>query len=163
MRRSFFVCLLVICGLSIHYSAAAQQMGSPAPDFTLETFDGRRVTLSEFKGRAVVIMTWASWCPQCKASMPGLNDVYKEALKSNKPFEVIAVAIRDTPEKAKATYADRAMPYPTGIEDSSFEKLYPAARKTPTFITVDKNGLVREVSSGRANRNEIEAMLNRVQ
>jgi len=163
MRRNYCVCLLLISGLLIHFSAAAQQVGSPAPDFTLETFDGRRVTLSELKGREVCIMTWASWCPHCKASMPGLNDFYKEALKSSKPFEVMAVAIRDTPEKAKGAYVDRAMPYPAGIEDASFEKLYPAARKTPTWIIVNKDGMVREVSSGRATRYEIEAMLKRVQ
>ena len=153
----------MLSGLLIHFPAAAQQVGNPAPDFTLETFDGRRVTLSELKGREVCIVTWASWCPHCKASMPGLNDLYKEALKSSKPFEVLAVAIRDTPEKAKGAYADRAMPYPAGIEDAHFEKLYSAARKTPSWIIVDKDGIVREVSSGRATRYEIESMLKRVQ
>ena len=163
MRRMYWICFWLLSGFLIHVSAGAQQVGSPAPDFTLETFDGRRVTLSELKGKEVCIMTWASWCPHCKASMPGLNAFYEESLKSSKPFEVLAVAIRDTPEKAKGAYADRAMPYPAGIEDASFEKLYPAARKTPSWIIVDKAGIVREVSSGRATRNEIETMIKRVQ
>ena len=156
------IAVLALLGLAIS-PAFAQQVGSPAPDFTLETFDGRKVMLSELKGKEVCIMTWASWCPYCKASLPGLHDYYVEAKKAGRPVEILAVAIRDTPEKAKQTYVERAMPYPAGIGDAGFEKLYPAARKTPTWVIVDKNGIVREIGAGRASRSEIEAMMRKAQ
>ena len=152
-----------LAGLAIHTAAVAQQVGSPAPDFTLQTFDGRKIALSELRGKEVCIMTWASWCPYCKASMPGLHDFYVDAKKSGRPVEILAVAIRDSPEKAKQVYAERALPYPTGIEDASFEKLYPASRKTPTWVIVDKDGIVREVGAGRASRSDIEAMMRKAQ
>ena len=161
MNAVRFSCLALLAGLSIHLPAIAQQVGSPAPDFTLETFDGRKILLSELKGKEVCIMTWASWCPYCKASMPGLQEYYEDARKSGKAVEILAVAIRDTPDKARQTYAERRMPYPAGIEDAAFEKLYPAARKTPTWVIVDKGGIVREVSAGRASRSEIESMMNK--
>lgn len=163
MRRCKLLCLILLAGLSIHLPAIAQQVGAPAPDFTLETFDGRKVTLSELKGKDVCIMTWASWCPYCKASLPGLQEYYQDAKKSGKPIEVVAVAIRDTPEKAKRVYTERGMPYPAGIESAGFEKLYPAARKTPTWVIVDKNGIVREIGAGQASRSEIEAMMKKAQ
>ena len=59
------VCVIFVLGFAISLPALAQQVGSPAPDFTLETFDGRKVTLSDLKGKEVCIMTWASWCPYC--------------------------------------------------------------------------------------------------
>ena len=161
MRRNLLLCLALLTGLSLHLPAIAQQVGAPAPDFTLDTFDGRKITLSELKGKDVCIMMWASWCPYCKASMPDLNDYYQSAKKAGKPFEIIAVAIRDTPEKARKVYTERGMPYPTGIEDGNFEKLYPASRKTPTWVVVDKNGIVRDISSGRAYRNDFEIMFNK--
>ena len=163
MRRCHLLCLALLAGLSMHLPAIAQLVGAPAPDFTLDTFDGRKITLSELKGKDVCIMMWASWCPYCKASMPDLNDYYKDAKKSGKPFEVMAVAIRDTPEKARKVYTERGMPYPTGIEDANFEKLYPASRKTPTWVMVDKNGIVRDISSGRAYPNDFEMMFKKVQ
>lgn len=163
MRLSLPLCLVFFAGLSMHLPAIAQQVGAPAPDFTLESFDGRKITLSELKGKDVCIMMWASWCPYCKASMPDLNDYYQDAKKAGKQFEVIAVAIRDTQEKARKVYAERGMPYPTGLEDGNFEKLYPASRKTPTWVIIDKNGIVREISSGRAYRNDFQNMLSRVQ
>ena len=163
MRRYQLLCLALLAGLSIHLPAMAQQVGAPAPDFTLETFDGRKVTLSDLKGKDVCIMTWASWCPYCKASLPGLHEYYQDAKKSGKAIEVVAVAIRDTPEKARKAYADYAMPYPTGIESPGFEKLYPAVRNKPTWVIVDKNGIVREISAGRASRREIEAMMKKAQ
>jgi len=152
-----------LTGLSIHLPAMAQQVGAPAPDFTLETFDGRKVALSDLKGKAVCIMTWASWCPYCKASLPGLHEYYQDAKKSGKPIEVLAVAIRDTPEKARQIYADRAMPYPTGIESAGFDKLYAASRKTPTWVIVDKNGIVLQVGAGQASRGEIESMMRKAE
>ena len=155
--------VLVVLGFATSLPALSQQVGSPAPDFTLETFDGRKVTLSDLKGKEVCIMTWASWCPYCKASMPALNDYYVEAKKAGKPVEVLAVAIRDKPEKAKQVYLDRGLPYPTGIEDANFEKLYPASRKTPTWIVVDKNGIVRDVSVGKSLRNDIDSMMLKAQ
>ena len=163
MRRTLSLCLAALAGMSLHLPAMAQQVGAPAPDFTLETFDGRKVTLSELKGKEVCVFTWASWCPYCKASMPGLQEYYQDAKKSGRPIEVLAVAIRDTPEKARKAYADYAMPYPAGIEGAGFEKLYPAARKTPTWVIIDKSGIVREIGLGRSSRSEIEAMMKKAQ
>ena len=75
----------------------------------------------------------------------------------------VVVAIRDKPDKARQVYTERGLPYPTGIEDANFEKLYPAARKTPTWIIVNKEGIVRDISYGRATRYEIEMMFNKAQ
>jgi peroxiredoxin len=159
MRRFQLLCLYLLAGLP--FPVTAQQVGAAAPDFTLETFDGRKVTLSELKGKEVCIFTWASWCPYCKASLPGLKEYYQDAKKSGQPIEVLAVAIRDTPEKARKASADYAMPFPAGIESPGFDKLYTAARKTPTWVIVDKSGIVRQIGLGQSSRSEIEAMMSK--
>jgi len=161
MRGYLLFCLYLLAALPLH--ANAQQVGAPAPDFTLETFDGRKISLSELKGKEVCILTWASWCPYCKASLPGLKEYYQDAKKSGKGIEVLAVAIRDTPDKARKAAADYAMPYPAGMERPGFDKLYAAARKTPTWVIVDRNGIVRQIGLGQSSRSEIEAMMAKAQ
>lgn len=66
------------------------QKGQPAPDFTLETLDGESVTLSELKGKKVVLNFWATWCPPCKEEMPDLQKYYEKYAKQDN-VEIVAV------------------------------------------------------------------------
>lgn len=50
--------------------------GSPAPAFALQTLDGADVSLADYEGKVVVINFWATWCPPCRAEMPGIQAVY---------------------------------------------------------------------------------------
>jgi thiol-disulfide isomerase/thioredoxin len=52
-------------------------VGSPVADFSLDTLDGRRVSLAGWKGRPVLINFWATWCPPCREEMPLLEQVAK--------------------------------------------------------------------------------------
>lgn len=54
------------------------EKGKLAPDFTLPTIDGQVASLSDFKGKKVILNFWASWCPPCKAEMPHMQQYYKK-------------------------------------------------------------------------------------
>lgn len=60
----------------------ASEVGVTAPDFTLKAFDGQEITLSDFKGKYVLIDFWGSWCGPCRQSSPLLVELYGE-LKKN--------------------------------------------------------------------------------
>ena len=64
--------------------------GVIAPDFTLKTPDGNEFSLSQTKGKYVLLDFWASWCKPCRASYPHLKEVYKKY--KDKGFEVVAIS-----------------------------------------------------------------------
>ena len=65
--------------LDAKYGAELLKPGTVAPDFTLKDLDGLPVKLSELRGRRVVLVFWASWCPDCRAEVPDLKAMYAEA------------------------------------------------------------------------------------
>ena len=64
--------------LDAKYATSLVQPGTVAPDFTMNTPDGKPFSLSSLKGKTVVLDFWASWCPDCRKDMPELNKLYEE-------------------------------------------------------------------------------------
>src|ERR1700688_121134 len=82
---------LVLLALSGCYSGAGpSRIGSAAPDFTVRDSD-RAVTLSQLKGRVVVLNFWATWCPPCIEEMPSL--VQMQQRMKPKGITVLAVSV----------------------------------------------------------------------
>jgi peroxiredoxin len=68
------------------------QVGDHAPDFTVKTLDGRKLTLSNFRGRYVLLDFWASWCAPCLAEMAGLRDIQDQFGKDSR-FVLVGVSL----------------------------------------------------------------------
>jgi cytochrome c biogenesis protein CcmG/thiol:disulfide interchange protein DsbE len=64
--------------VSADRTTPAPRQGFPAPDFSLKDLNGQVVQLADFKGRAVLVNFWASWCPPCRAEMPAFQKIYRE-------------------------------------------------------------------------------------
>ena len=72
-------------------SASAQvKEGVDAPNFTLKNLEGKEVSLSEFRGKYVVVNFWATWCGPCKIEMPSLEALYQRF--KNKNFAMLAIS-----------------------------------------------------------------------
>ena len=69
----------------------AKFIDKAAPNFSVENLKGGKIALSQYKGKAVLINFWATWCPPCRAEIPEFVDVYNEL--SNKDFTIIGIAM----------------------------------------------------------------------
>jgi thiol-disulfide isomerase/thioredoxin len=110
-------------------------------DFTLKDLHGKKVTLSELRGKIVMVNFWATWCPVCRAEMPDWQKFY-EANKA-RGFEMIAMSVDDGEDEVRAFMAKMKYRFPVGwrfdkVEDDDF----PTVRGTPTTYFVDRQGKV---------------------
>src|SRR6266702_6966397 len=140
---------------------AMQMRGKPAPAFTLVTLDGKKVSLSDYKGRPVLVNFWATWCGPCKVEMPWFEDFRKQYAAQG--FEVLGLA--DDTDAGKDTIAKVAqkagVSYPILLTDGKVQKAYGGLDVLPMSFYVDRNGLVVEETAGLGSRDEIEANIKK--
>jgi len=122
--------------------------GFLAPDFTLDLLTGGEMTLSEQKGKVVIINLWASWCPPCKAEMPALQEVY--LANRDRGLEVLAVntTYQDQESAAAAFVQDFNLTFPILLERTGDVARQYQLRAMPSTFFVDRDGIIRKVIIG---------------
>ncbi|WP_320017845.1 TlpA disulfide reductase family protein [Labilibaculum manganireducens] len=118
-------------------------VGQPAPDFTLNTTEGKPLSLSSFKGKVVVIDFWASWCGPCRGENPNVVKMYTEL--HPKGVEILGVSLDDKKEKWLKAIEDDGLVW-NHVSDlkgweSSAAKLY-GISGIPATVIVDQNGVI---------------------
>ena len=122
--------------------------GFLAPDFTLDTLDGNQITLSELRGKVVVVNLWTSWCPPCRAEMPAIETVYQE--NKEQGLEVLAVnsTYQDSEANAAAFVQELGLTFPILLDrDGRVSNRY-QLRALPTTYFIDRQGIIRSVVPG---------------
>lgn len=134
--------LLVLCagGMTSNAPAAA---GASAPDFALKDISGKKVSLSGYRGKVVLLNFWATWCGSCKAEMPSLNNLYLEL--GSKGLAVLAVTIDTSEDTVRSFVADRKLAF-TVLMDKEKEVYFDsyAVMGLPTTFLIDKKGNIVE-------------------
>ncbi len=111
-----------------------------AYDFNLSDINGKKVRLSDFKGKVVILDFWATWCPPCKMEIPSFIELYKQY--KNDGLVVIGVAI-DNEIKVKNFVKEYKVNYPILIADETTIIKYGGIRGIPTTFIIDKNGNIK--------------------
>ncbi len=134
----------------------------PATALAFNGPDGAKLTLADFRGRALILNLWATWCVPCRAEMPALDRLQAKAGGQN--FEVVAVNV-DTArlERAPAFLDEIGVKSLRRYSDSSadaFEALRLAGKALglPTSLLIDKEGCEIGVVAGPANWDSPEAL-----
>ncbi|RHW39892.1 TlpA family protein disulfide reductase [Lysinibacillus yapensis] len=121
------------------------EKGQLAPDFTLQTLSGESLTLSEFKGKKVVLNFWATWCPPCKEEMPHLQEFYEEYGEEDN-VEIIGLnfTYRDgSIEKVQQFVDSYDLTFPIAlIEEAGVDQRYQVLTIPSTFM-IDSNGRIQ--------------------
>lgn len=143
------------------------QNAIPAPDFKLYNTDGKVVQLSTYKGQAVVLVFWATWCDICAEEMPKLNALYK---KNPGKFAVVPVHMDPgVPSNQIIGWVkDHGWAFPALLDAPSGGERVDSVRKvvsnyrvlgTPTFFFIDKNGVLKAYNPGGISENDFRKAL----
>jgi len=119
----------------------------PAKDFELIAVDGRKVKLSDLKGKVVMIDFWATWCGPCLQSIPTLTKVYEKY--KNQGFEILYISGDSEADKYKvAPFAkEKSIPFQVMLDAAGVKELY-NVKAFPTAIFIDAKGNVRHRDTG---------------
>ena len=145
-------------------------MGKPAPAFSLEDLTGKKVSLASYKGKALLINFWATWCAPCKIETPWLIELRNQYAPQG--FEIIGVSTDDIdrgdPQKFSGEKKEIAgfveklqMPYPVLIEGDLISKPYGGLDSLPTSFFIDRQGNVVAAQLGLTSKDEIEANIRK--
>jgi len=135
--------------------------GKTAPAFTLTTLDGKKVSLSDYKGKTVLVNFWATWCGPCKVEMPWFEALRKQYAAQG--FEVLGLADDvDAGKDAIAKVATKTgVTYPILLTDGKVQTAYGGLDVLPMSFYVDKTGMVVVQTAGLGTRDEIETNIKK--
>jgi peroxiredoxin len=137
-------------------SAAASLQGKAAPDFALQSIDGNTVHLSDFRGKAVLLNFWATWCEPCKIEMPWFVDLQKQYGPDG--LQVVGVAMDDASPQDIAKFAkDMGVNYPILIGKEAVGTAYGGVQFLPSTFYIGRDGKVIAKIFGLKSKSEIEA------
>jgi len=130
--------------------AAPPSDAARLPDFTLETIDGQRFTLSEHVGREVIVLSfWATWCAPCLQELPHLEELYQA--ERERGLLVVAVAMDEPSSVAEVAPTARrlglTMPVVLDGEQRAV-RLYNRSRNAPMTVVIDRRGQLVHAAPG---------------
>jgi peroxiredoxin len=126
----------------------APKAGFLAPDFSLTTLAGEQVTLSDLRGKAVIVNVWASWCGPCRAEMPALEAVYREYAGDDFALLAVNATDQDNLNQAAAFVEELGLTFPILVdEDGRVGRMY-QVRALPSTFFIRPDGTIEEVVFG---------------
>jgi len=118
----------------------------PAPDFRLQVRGGDALSLSELRGKVVMINFWATWCAPCRQEMPLLDQIYRRY--QDLGFTLLGVNVERDSRLADVFLRDTPVSFPILLDpEEKVSRLYDVAAM-PSTVLVDRQGNLRKVFHG---------------
>lgn len=149
-------------------SSPSPREGFLAPDFTLDTLDGNVVTLSELRGKVVVVNFWTTWCPPCRAETPALETSYEQYKDSGVIILGVNLTNQDVIGEVESFVEEFGLTYPILLDrDGTVGSTLYQIKGLPSTFFVNRQGIIRTLLVGGPMseafiRSKIEALLQEV-
>ena len=140
-------------------SPAPGEITVVAPAFTLNDLNGNSVSLSDFKGKVVILNFWATWCPPCKKEIPDFIDLQTQY--GSKGVQIVGIAL-DQPDKVRAFAQQNGLNYSVLLGDQEIAVKYGGITGIPTTIVIDRKGKIVSQFEGFRPRSVFETEIKKL-
>jgi len=136
------------------------RVGNLAPDFTLKGLDGQTVRLSDFRGKAVLLNFWATWCPPCRQEMPDLEKAYQKYKDQGVVF--LGIDMQEDQGTVKQFVQQNGYGWIFAVDSSGQVADTYQAAAIPTSYFIDRDGVIRDTQIGAIPPSLLEAKLAKI-
>jgi len=135
--------------------AAPVTKSAPAPDFTLQSLDGKDMRLSDLRGKAVLLNFWATWCGPCKIEMPWFVELQRQY--GTEGLQIVGVAMDDSSREDIAKFTkEMGVNYPVLLGKESVGDAYGGVPALPESFFIGRDGKIVDRIIGLKGKAEIE-------
>jgi len=124
--------------------AVGSKQGDMAPDFTLARLDGGELTLSDLRGKVVIVDFWDTWCPPCRVALPHLQEL-SETYRDD--LVVVGLALgKEGPDKVRSFTKKTGLTFEMVLwnQDPELLKAFGGIQSIPTTFLIDADGVIRQ-------------------
>ncbi len=114
--------------------------GNRAPDFTIRTVDGQELSLSDLRGKLVLLNFWGTWCGPCRREMPEFQKAYEEFREEG--LLILAIAYNDTEAAIRDFRDEFGLTFPLALDDSGEINDSYAVQTRPSTYIIGRDGLI---------------------
>ena len=151
---------IVVAGCS-PASGQGTGLGNVAPDFQLSNLEGNTVSLSDFRGKPVMLNFWASWCGPCREEMPYIQQVYAEW--SDRGLVVLAVNIGESSTTVKEFVQSYGLSFSVLLDTKQDVAQKYNIQAIPTTFFIDKDGIIQvKITGAFPSKEAIETRLSKI-
>ena len=127
----------------------------PAPEFSLESLDGKNIRLADFRGKGVLLNFWATWCQPCKIEMPWFEELQRQY--GPQGLQVVGIAMDDASKEDITRFVkEMGVNYPILLGKESVGDAYGGVQFLPSTFFIDRDGKIVDRIFGLRSRSEIE-------
>jgi thiol-disulfide isomerase/thioredoxin len=136
-------------------------VGKRAPAFLVATLDGKPVSLADYKGKALLVNFWATWCGACKLEMPWLAQLREQY--GGRGFEIVGIVTDGATEVKVRQIADKyGVKYPIARCNHKTAQAYGGLPELPESFYIDKHGKLVLAGADAGSKEEIEANIRKL-
>lgn len=143
---------------------SSQSLKNAAPDFTVQDENGNRVSLSDFKGKPVVLNFWASWCPPCRAEMPDYEKAYRQYGSKGIVFLMVNLTdgSRETVSTAKQFLKEEHYTFPAYFDTKFSASDAYSISGIPDSVFINRSGAVTFTETGTIDSATLQSNLQKI-
>ena len=156
LYKNLFIAFM-ICFITFSLSAQTIKKGADAPNFPIKSPNGKVIKLSDYKGKAVLLHFWATWCPPCRKELPGMEELSKklDAQGESAKLAFLGICISDTAKNQSAFMKKNNYTFLSCLDETDEVASLYKIQGVPTSILISPDGKILSINVGMMNEKQL--------